>query len=443
MPDSKADKEIRVSFTTEMKLLEDLIIYDKNNKDHPEEQIKEFMISIQKYGVVLPLIIDKKNVIIAGHGTREACLRLGIKEVACIVRDDLDDDEARGLRIAHNKISELGKRNKQNLLFELRDLGDQWLAGLFLDLDPFVDDDKDKELIEDDAPGLLEKYVVQKGDIFQLGDHILMCGDSSDKTMVAKLMGWQKADMVFTDPPYNVAYVGKGKNTSNGIKNDDMSDAAFETMLSEWFARYRENIKTTAGMYVFHSTSTQALFEKHITDAGFVLKCQLVWNKPTAAMGWSDYRWKHEPFFYCWVKDWSPAFYGDRTHTTVIDFDKSDAQLLAQLKHAREAEKEGKTTIWTMKRDPVKDYVHPTQKPIELIWYALANSSKSWDMVLDLFWGSGSTLIACEKHQRIARSMELDERYVEVIIKRFYQYTCGKLPVRCINREIDINSIIE
>lgn len=189
MPDSKADKEIRVSFTTEMKLLEDLIIYDKNNKDHPEEQIKEFMISIQKYGVVLPLIIDKKNVIIAGHGTREACLRLGIKEVACIVRDDLDDDEARGLRIAHNKISELGKRNKQNLLFELRDLGDQWLAGLFLDLDPFVNDDKDKELIEDDAPGLLEKYVVQKGDIFQLGDHILMCGDSSDKTMVAKLMG--------------------------------------------------------------------------------------------------------------------------------------------------------------------------------------------------------------------------------------------------------------
>lgn len=155
-----------------------------------------------------------------------------------------------------------------------------------------------------------------------------------------------------------------------------MSDAAFETMLSEWFARYRENIKTTAGMYVFHSTSTQALFEKHITDAGFVVKCQLVWNKPTAAMGWSDYRWKHEPFFYCGVKDASPEFYGDRTHTTVIDFTKSDAQLLAMLKHAREAEKEGKTTIWTMKRDPVKDYVHPTQKPVELIGYALANSSR-------------------------------------------------------------------
>jgi DNA modification methylase len=111
--------------------------------------------------------------------------------------------------------------------------------------------------------------------------------------------------MVFTDPPYNVAYVGKGKNTSNGIKNDNMSDAAFETMLSDWFARYRENIKTGGGMYVFHSTSTQALFEKHITDAGFVVKCQLVWNKPTAAMGWSDYRWKHEPFFYCGVKDLS------------------------------------------------------------------------------------------------------------------------------------------
>ena len=440
MPDTK---DIKVSFTTEMKRLEDLIVYDKNNKDHPEDQIKEFVISIQKYGVVLPLIIDKNNVIIAWHGTREACLRLWIQEVACIVRDDLSDDEARGLRIAHNKISELGKRNKKNLLFELRDLWDQWLAGLFLDLDPFVDDDKDKELIEDEAPWLQTKFVVQKGDIFHLGDHILMCGDSSDKSMVDKLMNWQKADMVFTDPPYNVAYVGKGKNTSNGIKNDDMSDAAFETMLAEWFARYRESIKTTAGMYVFHSTSTQALFEKHITDAGFVVKCQLVWNKPTAAMGWSDYRWKHEPFFYCWVKDSTTEFYGDRTHTTVVDFEKSDAQILAEIKRAREADKEGKNTIWTMKRDPVKDYVHPTQKPIELIGYALANSSKSGDIVLDLFWGSGSTLIACEKHQRVARSMELDERYVEVIIKRFYQYTWWKAPIKCITREIDINSIIE
>lgn len=160
-------------------------------------------------------------------------------------------------------------------------------------------------------------------------------------------------------------------------------------------------------------------------------------------MGWQSYRRKHEPFFYCGVKNNSTKFYGDRTHTTVVDFTKSDAQILAAIKRTRDAEKEGKTTIWTMKRDPVKDYVHPTQKPIELIGYALANSSKVGDTVLDLFGGSGSTLIACEKHQRIARTMELDERYVEVIIKRFYQYTGGKEPINCLTREIDINSIIE
>ena len=197
------------------------------------------------------------------------------------------------------------------------------------------------------------------------------------------------------------------------------------------------------GMYVFHSPSTQALFEKHIQNSGFIVIEQLIWNKNIVSMGWQSYRRKHEPFFYCGVKNNSTKFYGDRTHTTVVDFTKSDAQILAAIKRTRDAEKEGKTTIWTMKRDPVKDYVHPTQKPIELIGYALANSSKVGDTVLDLFGGSGSTLIACEKHQRIARTMELDERYVEVIIKRFYQYTGGKEPINCLTREIDINSIIE
>lgn len=204
-----------------------------------------------------------------------------------------------------------------------------------------------------------------------------MCGDSSSKEMVDELMGGQRVDMVFTDPPYNVAYKGNGKNTSNEIKNDNMSDAAFEDMLQAWFLRYRENIKGGGAMYVFHSTSTQALFEKHIASAGFRVKAQLVWNKPTAPMGWADYRCKHEPFFYCGIEGESTQFYGDRTHTNVVDFKKSDAQLLALLKRAREAEKEGKTTVWTMKRDSVKDYVHPTQKPVELIGYALANSSKA------------------------------------------------------------------
>ena len=195
-------------------------------------------------------------------------------------------------------------------------------------------------------------------------------------------------------------------------------------------------------MYVFHASSEQLNFETAIKLSWFDIRQQLIWNKPH---GWSmnHYRMKHEPMFFCSKKWKALNFYGDRTHNSVLDLEWSDEKILKQIKATREAEKEGKNTIWTMKRDPMNDYVHPTQKPVELIGYALANSSKVCDIVLDLFWGSGSTLIACEKHQRVNRSMELDERYVEVIIKRFYQYTGGKKVIRCINRAIDIESIIE
>lgn len=227
------------------------------------------------------------------------------------------------------------------------------------------------------------------------------------------------ADCVMTDPPYNVDYSGDGKNTKNKILNDNMTPAQFDTFLGAVFARYSEVTKKGAALYVFHSSSTQAQFEKAIDSAGMEVRQQLIWNKPTMSMGWSHYRWKHEPFFYCGFKDKKTQWYGDRTNPTVLDFHASEAQLIAWVKKEKRLEQEGKTTIWTMKRANVQEYIHSTQKPVELIVYALVNSSKHDDIVLDLFAGSGSTLIACEKSGRVSYSMELDCRYIDLIISRY------------------------
>jgi len=236
----------------------------------------------------------------------------------------------------------------------------------------------------------------------------------------------QNADVVFTDPPYNVNYKGRGQKTSNTIANDNMEGSAFGQFLEKVFKNYREVIKAGAGLYVFHSSSSQAQFEYAIEKAGIEVKNQLIWNKPAAALGWGDYRWKHEPFFYCAVKGQKVQFYGDRKHATVWDFQKTDAQLFAWAQKMKRAEEQGKTTVWSMSRDKVGEYVHPTQKPVELIVYALRNSSKSGDLVLDFFLGSGSTLIAAEKIERSCFGLELDPKYIDVVIKRWEDYTGEK-----------------
>lgn len=278
----------------------------------------------------------------------------------------------------------------------------------------------------DDVVPIIVEPKSQLGDIYQLGKHKLMCGDATKIEDVEKLMGENKADMVFTDPPYNIDYKGQGKNTSNKIMNDHMAEQEFDKFLNNVFKVYRLFIKEGGGTYIFHSTSTQSQFEKAMKDNGFVIKNQLIWNKPMASLGWGDYRWKHEPFYYAGTDKGETKFYGDRTHSTVIDFQKEDEDILKMIKRIKKAESEGKTTIWSMKRDNVNEYVHPTQKPVELITYALRNSSKEEDIVLDLFGGSGSTMIACEKMNRVCRMLELDPVYIDTIIKRWEDYTHQK-----------------
>lgn len=230
--------------------------------------------------------------------------------------------------------------------------------------------------------------------------------------------------MVFTDPPYNVNYSGRGKNTSNTIKNDHMDESTFRVMLSKWFACYKQAIKPTAPLYCCYASRTHREFEDALNANGFEVRNQIIWVKKVASMGWGDYRWKHEPILYCHQKDSSMPFYGDRKQYTEWTEEMTDDELLQFVKKNISKEEEGGSTVWRLHRE--NKYDHPTQKPIKLVSIAIRNSSKRDDVVLDLFGGSGSTLIASEGLNRTCYTMELDPRYVDVIIKRYEELTKEK-----------------
>jgi len=404
----------------------DLKFAEYNPRAASEKEVEDLKKSIDRFGFVEPVVVnsapERKNVIIGGHFRCKVAKDLGIKEIPVhyIKITDMKKEQELNLRLNKN----LGHWDYDLLAnFDedlLLDVGfeEEELDKLFADLDP---DEKD-----DAVPEIPEKAKTKLGDIYQLGEHRLMCGDTTKKEDVAKLMDGKKADMVFTDPPYNVNYKGQGKQTKNHIQNDNMKDDEFERFLTDSFANFKGAVKEGAGLYVFHSSSTQSQFERCLAKTGLDVKNQLIWNKPSSALGWGDYRWKHEPFFYCGVKGNKTQFYGDRTHSTVWDFQKTDRQLLAWAQRMKRLEQQGKTTIWSMARDNINEYVHPTQKPVELIVYAIHNSSKSGDIVLDLFLGSGSTLIASEKTKRTCFGMELDPKYCDVIVQRWEEFTNQK-----------------
>lgn len=374
--------------------IDEIFIYSRNAKKHPFEQIKNVSKSIERFGWAQPLVVDGKNELIIGHCRLEAAKLLGLTEVPVVTMDGLSPKEVKALRLADNKLNE-SDWDMSLVREELKDLEDIELLNLTgFSEDLILEDDEQDDVL----PEIPSEPQTKLGDIYELGNHRVICGDATNED-VAKLMNGVQADMVFTDPPYNINYKGQGKNTSNHIKSDNLEDDQFDSFLNEVFARYRENVKTGAPLYVFHASSTQQQFEKAMDRNDFVIKNQIIWNKPMSALGWGDYRWKHEPFFYAGRKGAKIQFYGDRTHSTVWDFQKSENDLVRWAKKMKKLEAEGRTTIWSMKREKVNEYLHPTQKPVELIQYALANSSKSGDIIMDLFLGSGSTLILQQKKQ--------------------------------------------
>lgn len=394
----------------------------KNPRFIRDERYKQLCRSIAELPEMLELRellvfpFEGKYVVIAGNMRLRAMKDAGYKEAPCkVLPADMPPEKLREIAIKDNV--PFGNDDHDALANEW-DMSELEAWGMEL---PGWGGEETATAEEDNyiPPPEIQTDIVL-GDLFEIGEHRLLCGDSTDSDSVAKLMNGEKADMVFTDPPYNVDYSGRGENTTTKILNDKMSEDGFTEFLKEVFKNYANISKSGAGWYVFHSSSTQHQFQKAITDNGWNIKNQIIWNKPVASMGWGDYRWKHEPMFYCGME--GTQFYGDRTNYTVLDIPKDDEKALKWLKQQKEAEKNGFSTIWSMKRDNVQGYVHPTQKPVELIRYAIRNSSKQEDIVADFFGGSGSTLIACEKMNRGGYLLELDPKYIDVIVQRYVDY---------------------
>ena len=385
------------------KKVSELIPYINNSRTHSEEQITQISSSIKEFGFTNPILIDKENSIIAGHGRLQAVKRLGHEEVPCIIISGLTKTQIKALIIADNQLALNAGWDLEKLSVEIEGLEDDKFDISILGFDDkFLNDLLFKEnegLTDEDAtPDSPENPKSKLNDIWILGSHKIICGDSTKAEDYKSLFKDHIADMIFTDPPYNVDYSGRGKNDLGKIINDNMDENKFVLFLDDVFKLMSDNLKPLSILYVCHpdSHSKPKIAFEIAFDKYFKKSSTLIWNKGNAGMGWQDYRSQHEPILYGWKEGKGKHnFYGDRT----------------------------KTSIWNIKRDSTTQYKHPTQKPVELVKEAILNSSKEKDIIFDPFSGSGSTLIACEKLNRICYGIELDTKFVDVIIQRWQQFT--------------------
>lgn len=366
----------------------------ENNPRKNDDAVKYVAESIKEFGFKVPIVIDKNNVIVAGHTRYKAAKKLKMNEVPCIIADDLTDEQIKAFRLADNKVAEKAEWDFDLLNAELDDIID-----LDMELFGFEDalQDDAEEAVEDEFEVELPPEPKSKlGDIYQLGNNRLMCGDSTVLEDVEKLMGGEQADMLLTDPPYNVNYEGKTKDKLK-IKNDQMGNDNFRQFLTDAFSNADMVMKPGAVFYIWHADSEGYNFRGACFDAGWTVRQCLIWNKNSMVMGRQDYQWKHEPCLYGWKEGAGHLWASDRKQTTVINFDK-----------------------------PTRNDMHPTMKPIPLFDYQIKNNTKGGDVVLDLFGGSGTTIMACEQNGRRGYSMEYDPRYVDVIIARWEKFTGEK-----------------
>ena len=373
--------------------LKDIKPYEKNPRKN-DDAVPYVAESIKQFGFKVPIVIDKNNIIVAGHTRYKAAKKLGFKSVPCIIADDLTDEQIKAFHLADNKVSEKAEWDFDMLNTELDDIIDFDME-LFGFEDALQDDAE--ETVEDEFEVVLPAEPKSKlGDIYQLGDNRLMCGDSTVLEDVEKLMGGAQADMLLTDPPYNVNYEGKTKDKLK-IKNDKMGNDNFRQFLIDAFSNADMVMKPGAVFYIWHADSEGYNFRGACFDVGWKVRQCLIWNKNSMVMGRQDYQWKHEPCLYGWKDGAGHLWASDRKQTTIINFDK-----------------------------PTRNDKHPTMKPIQLFDYQVKNNTKGDDIVLDLFAGSGTTIMACEQNGRRGYCMEYDPKYVDVIIDRWETFTGQK-----------------
>lgn len=418
--------------------IEKLVSWKDNPRyidDKDKERLKQQLLKFGQYKPLLITIEGSIGVILGGNMRLTAIKELidagheEFKQIWVAIVDAPDDKTKLEYALSDN--DRAGKYDEKRLTGMIDTIPDFNTDLYSIDsresmmLDDVVDRYSETEEDEFDAEEekkKIETPISKAGMVWELGDHRLMCGDSTKPEDVERLMGGASAQMAFTDPPYNVDYSGKGKKTSNKILNDKMDPEQFLQFLTDAFTSYRMALSESAPMYVCYASSSHREFENSLEACGYKVKAQIIWAKALASMGWGDYRWKHEPILYCSLGGKKVPFYGDRKQVTTWDHEPSDAELLVAARDMLQSVTEqGSDTIWNLARDT--EYEHPTQKPIKLIEIALKNSSKPGDIVLDLFGGSGSTLMACQQLERKCYSMELDPKYCDVIVRRWERFT--------------------
>lgn len=405
--------------------LEKLKPYEKNARKHQEADLSTIKASITEFGMSDPIgVWGKDNIIVEGHGRYLACKELGIAEVPVIHLDHLSDEQRRAYALAHNKTAEMSEWDFDLLGGELADIIDIDMSDFGFDLSE--DEDEETEVIEDEIPEEVEP-VAKMGDIWQLGRHRLMCGDSTSVTDVEKLMNGNKANLLVTDPPYNVNYEG----SAGKIMNDSMDNDSFRQFLRDAFTTADVAMSEGAAFYIWHADSEGYNFRGACFDVGWKVRQCLIWVKKSLVLGRQDYQWKHEPCLYGWKNGTHFWNGGRKERTTITDFDifelrdKSKEELLKFIEEYCCDHEDIETSI-IYEEKPSKNAEHPTMKPIKLLARSVKNSSKEGDNVLDLFGGSGSTLITCEQLNRKCFMMELDPKFVDVIIARWEQFTGKK-----------------
>ena len=382
--------------TTEMQLipLGKLVPYVNNARTHSPEQLTKLRSSLREFGFINPVIIDRDFNVIAGHGRIAAAKEEGITEVPCVFVDYLTEAQKKAYILADNRMALDAGWDEELLRIEIESLqgadfdvsltgfGEDEIADLFAGAG-------EKDVKDDgfDLSAALEKAAfVERGDIWTVGRHRLMCGDATSAEDVAALMDGKKANLIVTDPPYGVSFQSSGGLT---IQNDSMKGDEFYTFLYNSFVCMVEHLESGGAAYVFHADTEGLNFRKAFVDAGFHLAGVCIWVKNSLVLGRSDYQWQHEPVLYGFLKNGKHPWYSDRKQTTIWNYDK-----------------------------PKRNKNHPTSKPLDLLGYPICNSSQENAIVIDTFGGSGSTMMACEQMNRICHMMELDEKYASVILRR-------------------------